>query len=151
ASGARETPAVTGGLGRRRVLTGLARVRRIGVRRVAGVLGGRAGSAARIPTDHQHRRVAVHGVLLGFGVRVSVLLRLADLEHVLLLAVATAPEPAGTVAGRLRRGRALTGLALLLRIGVGLVTRRLIRRARARAVQPLAQDRRRRVGVLSVL
>src|SRR5947207_1658103 len=48
AAAAREAVAVAGGLGRLRVLIGLAVVRRIRVGLVAGVLGGRARTDARV-------------------------------------------------------------------------------------------------------
>src|SRR5204862_424683 len=83
---------------------------------------------------------------LGLRVRIGVLLRLADLEHVLLLAIAAAAGEARAVATLLRRGCVLIGRALVRRIGIGLVVGRLVRRARSRDAQLVAQDRRRRLG-----
>src|SRR6266576_1278148 len=134
-----------------RVLIGLAAVRRIRVRLVADVLRRRARTNARISADDEQRYVRVHDVLLRSRVRVGVLLRLADLDHVLLLAVPATAGEARAVATRLRCGRVLIGLAVVRRISVGLVAGRLIRRARARAAQLVTQDRHRRIRIDGVL
>src|SRR5204862_4705849 len=97
------------------------------------------------------RGVRVQRLLLRSRVRVGILLRLADLDHVLLLAVAAAAGEAAGAATGLRRRRVLIGRALVRRISIGLVTGRLIRRARARAAQLVTQDRHRRVCVLRTL
>src|SRR5204863_823 len=118
---------------------------------VAGVLGGRARTDARVTADDQRRGVRIQRLLLRSRVRVGVLLRLADLDHVLLLAVAAAARVARAGAALLRRGRVLVRRALVRCIGVGLVAGRLIRRARARTAQLVTQDRHRHVGVHGVL
>src|SRR5204862_7886725 len=121
AAAASEARGVAGGLGRGRVLIGRALVRRIRVGLVAGVLRRRARAGARVAAGRQNRRVRVDGVLLGLRVRIGVLLRLADLDHVLLLAIAAAAGEARAVATLLRRGCVLIGRALVRRIGIGLV------------------------------
>src|SRR5262249_37172882 len=79
------------------------------------------------------RRVGVDGVLLGLRVGVRVLLRERRLRDVLLLAFAAATREAARATARLRRGCVLIGLAVVRGIGVGVVARRLIRRARTTA------------------
>src|SRR5262249_35878166 len=66
--------------------------------------------------------VGVERLLLRFGVRVAALLRLADLDDVLLLTLSTAPGPAPAVTGGLGRRRILVRLALVPRLGVGPAT-----------------------------
>src|SRR5436190_1937738 len=150
AAAARDAVAGAGGLGRGRVLIGRALVRRIRVGLVAGVLQLRARAGARVAADRQNRRVRVHGVLLGLRVRIGVLLRLADLDHVLLLAIAATARRAGAAATGLRRFRVLVGRALVRRIGIGLVVGRLAGRARP-CVHVVSGDIDGNVGVHDVL
>src|SRR5262249_5192000 len=58
-------------------------------------------------------RVSVDRLLLRLRVRAAALLRLAALDHALLLTLSTAAGPAPAVTGGLRRSRVLIGLALV--------------------------------------
>src|SRR5262249_61903159 len=108
----------------------------------------RLGAAgAGTASEGRLRGVCVDGVLLRRRVRVGVLLRLADLDHVLLLTIAAAAREALAAAALLRRGCVLIGLAVVRRISVGLVVGVLVRRARAGALLAFAKDRGRVGGV----
>src|SRR5262249_57098986 len=99
------------GLGRSGVLMGLARVRRIGIGLVVSrlICRARAGTAQLVAQDG-NRRIGIDSGLLGIGVRIGVLLRLADLDHVLLLAVPAAAREALAASRLLPRACDLTGL-----------------------------------------
>src|SRR5436190_18133158 len=118
-------------LRRMRVLIGLALVRCIGIGLVAGRLIRGARPAARGLARDQPGRVRVERLLGRLRVRVGTLLRLADLDDVLLLTVAAATREAVAPATLLRCGRILIGRAAVRRICVGLVAGVLRRRARA--------------------
>src|SRR5262249_58408184 len=129
------------GLGRRGVWIGLARVRRRGIGLFVSRLIRRArAGTAQLAAQDGNRRIGIDSGLLGIGVRIGVLLRLADLDHVLLLAVTAAAREALSASTLLRRGCVLVGLAPVRRIGVGLVAGRLLCGARARAAPLAARD-----------
>src|SRR5512133_3161257 len=111
------------------VLLCLAVVRSVGIGLVANRLVRGARTAPRRLTENRLGRIGVEGLLLRERVRVGVLPRLADLDDVLLLAVATTAGPAPDVAAALRGLRVLVGLAAVRRISVRLVARVLLRRA----------------------
>ena len=146
----RPARAVAGDLRRRSALIGVALVGRVGICLIAGVLLRRARTTARISTDYEQRSVRVQRVLLGACVRVGVLLCLADLDDVLLLAVAATTRPALALAGRLGRVGTLIGRAPVRSISVGAVVRLLIGRART-AVHVASGKADGNVGVDGVL
>src|SRR5436190_3254433 len=96
-----------------RVLIGLALVRCIGVGLVAGRLVRGARPAARGLARDQPGRVRVERLLGRLRVRVGTLLRLADLDDVLLLTVAAATREAVAPATLLRDRRITRGSSSL--------------------------------------
>src|SRR5207248_8589434 len=132
-------------------LLGLALVRCIGVGIVVRRLSGRARIAlARLLAGDRRRSIRVQGVLLRPRIGVGVLLGQRELEHVLLLPVATTAGPAAGAPTNLRGSRVLLGLAVVARIRNGVVVCRLRRRARA-ADHATPGDADRDVGVQGVL
>ena len=131
-------------------MIGLALVRRIRDGVVLRRLGGRAGTANHVASGNADGNVGVDRVLLGLGSRVGVLLGVRRLDHVLLLAVATAAGRAAGAAAGLRGVRGLIGLAVVRCIGIGTVVRRLGGRART-ANHVISGDADGNVGVDCVL
>src|SRR5205085_11745403 len=131
AAAAGEAAGAAAVLARVRGLVGRARVRRIGCRTVVSGLRRGAGAANDVVSGNPDGDVGVDRVLLGRRIRVSVLLRLRRLDHVLLLAVAAA---AGDAAGAAAGLRWIRGLVRAARVGgdrVGVVPCRLGGRAGA--------------------